>query len=405
MSAATDRIVRIAVLSDLHAFTSEAGKGPPSFYDVAMVSANPLLHPISALRELIRRENLTADMVLCAGDMSDKAGPSGVIQAWKDLHDISAQLKAPFVTSTCGNHDLDSRYQASNHDAKGVLMNLIPPFPVANDAKRNQFWAKNYLIEEGNNYRIVVLNSCAFHGSGKDPQKELEHGRISPNTIEWLKQDLQNQTPKSVNILLCHHHPKLHPEIDYEDYEVMVGGEQLLYLLGNAAFGSWIVIHGHKHHPKIEYAAGGGNAPLVFSAGSLAAHLYPELATRGIKNQFYLINVHLDQIANLGLAGTVLAWDWYSGTGWRPSDGTYSEHGIPRASGFGARPVTVSLAREVSNVVSGKVTAWQDLVNAIPALPYLLPRDIFELCRELRNNHSLRVVFDQGTPVQIGPCI
>lgn len=404
MSAATHKNVRIAVLSDLHAFTSEAGKSPPSFYDVAKIPANPLLHPISALKELIKTEHLTADMVLCGGDMSDKAGPSGVIQAWKDLHDVATLLKAQFVTGTCGNHDLDSRFQGSSHDAKGVLMNLNPPFPVADDSKRNQFWAKNYLIEEGQDYRVVVLNSCAFHGSGKDQQREIEHGRISPNTIEWLKQDLQSQSPKPVNILLCHHHPKLHPEIDYEDYEVMIGGEQLLHLLGNAAFGSWIVIHGHKHHPKIDYAAGGGNAPLVFSAGSLAAHLYPQLTTLGIRNQFYIIDIHLEQITKFGLAGTVLAWDWYGGTGWRASNGAHSEHGIPRSSGFGARPVTAPLANEVSIAVAGRVTSWSDLVNVIPALPYLLPRDVYELCRELRSTHNLRVIFDQGAPVQIGPC-
>ena len=66
----------------------------------------------------------------------------------------------------------------------------------------------------------------------------------------------------------------------------MVNGSLLLSLLER--FGFQLVVHGHKHHPKLSYAAGGGASPAVLASGSLAAIATPILATNA-RNLFHLV--------------------------------------------------------------------------------------------------------------------
>lgn len=402
MESSVTKRLRIAVMSDLHAFSESTAGSQPSFYPVSNYPVNPLSHPVSALKQFIHEESISADLLLCPGDIGDKCASQAITQAWSDLHAIGKLLGAKLTLATCGNHDIDSRYLNSNHDARGLLMALKPAFPLDDEALYLNYWAKNYAVIVQPDYRAVLLNSCAFHGAGKESSKELDHGRISINTLEWLRTSLKATEPRDVNILLCHHHPKVHPEIDYEDYEVMRGGASLLQLLGTGEFGKWLVIHGHKHHPKIDYASGGGSVPVVFSAGSFSAHLYPELTGRHITNQFYILEVHVEHMASMGLVGQLYAWDWNVGNGWRAALGTNTGLGIPRRSGFGANPDVTIVARTIATHFKGRVTGWSEVMQAIPELPYMLPSVIAVLNTLLERDHELRIVFENGVPIQLG---
>lgn len=397
-------VLRLAILSDLHAFDgSEPSTKAPSFYDVSASRPSPLFHPVSALHEFLRSTKLSADILLCGGDLGDKSGPIGIKQAWADIQDIGRRIQAKVVAGTCGNHDLDSRYVRTDHDCRGVLMSLTPRFPIDDEDAFLRYWAKNYAVITREHYRLVLLNSCGFHGGGRDTSAEISHGRVSLNTLDWLERDLKVLPPRKLNILLCHHHPKLHPEIDYEDYQVMAGGEPLLRLLGSGVYGAWLVVHGHKHHPKIDYASGGGSKPVVFSAGSFAAHLYPQLTSRGITNQFYLVEIHLDKLQTLGIVGIVNAWDWQQGVGWNPSLGSSAGYGIPNRCGFGASVDVNVLAQEIKSRVLSVPVAWRDVVRVIPTLLYVLPSDLRALDAVLNRDHSFRIVFENGIPRELGP--
>ncbi len=402
MGSSSTKRLRIAIMSDLHAFTADTSSNQPSFYPVSRYPVDPLSHPISALKKLIEEESIHADLLLCPGDMGDKCTPEAITQAWSDLQDIGRRLGADLTLATCGNHDIDSRYLHSDFDARGLLMTLQPAFPISEEDLFLHYWARNYALITRPDYRAVVLNSCAFHGAGKDSSKELDHGRISANTLEWLRSSLKGSASRDVNILLCHHHPKLHPEIDYKDYEVMQGGAHLLQLLGTGEFGKWLVIHGHKHHPKIDYASGGGSDTIVFSAGSFSAHLYPELTGRQITNQFYILEINTEQMSTMGLVGETYAWDWNVGSGWRPALGTNTGLGIPSRSGFGANPDVRLVANRIATFSKTKFTEWKDVMQAIPELPYMLPSVIVTLNKLLERDHKLHIVFENGVPIQLG---
>jgi len=394
---AEDDSLKIAVVSDLHAYEALGSESSvsPSHLKISLPYNEPGKHPISGLIQLIETERLRADILLCAGDMGDKAQPTGIQYAWKAIHDIGRKLEATLVTATSGNHDLDSRFLTTKDaDPKGVLLALDPPYPLPEEALNDKYWARNYVIVDQNEYRLIILNSCAQHGT---ESHEIEHGRISSLTLASMAKDLDQLEPKEINVLLCHHHPQQHMELNLGDYDAMKNGQLLLDMLATGRYGRWLVIHGHKHHPKVTYACGPATSPIIFSAGSLSAVLYPELQTKA-RNQFYLISMTRKHIKQFGLVGTILAWDWAFGEGWAPAANTNS--GLPASSAFGFRGDPRQTALRISTFVSHKMT-WEQICSHIPEAAYYLGQDLETLRVELEMM-GLRMIEEGGRPREIG---
>jgi hypothetical protein len=168
----------------------------------------------------------------------------------------------------------------------------------------------------------------------------------------------------------------------------MKGGLELIQLLGKN--GNWLIIHGHKHHPKISQANGSNSGPIIFSAGSLSARLYPELASFRASNQCYEIQFPLDKIMQMGLVGAFRAWDWNMGVGWKAAG---KDADIPRHGGFGARINPKYLATRIYSFVKVKLQ-WKQISLKFPEIPFLLPQDLDSLVREL-GERGMRISFDE----------
>lgn len=393
----------VAVVSDLHAYKDAEPDDAPSHYCLGDPGTDPGTSPLAGLRDLIKAENLTADLLLCPGDLADKADPVAIQHVWRELHDIKAHLKAPLLAATSGNHDVDSRYQYNDFDAKGVLQALNPPYPLPDDALNDRYWSRHFsLIVDRAPYRLLVLNSSAFHGEGRyeqTKQYEFQHGRISEHTLAAIKREL-DASPRdySVNILLCHHHPHPHSELRLSESDLMAGGRHLVELLGSGTYGRWIIVHGHKHHPKIENAAGGTSSPVILAAGSLCATLYRELQTAA-RNQFYILTFPFALYHDFGFVGRFKAWDWLSGSGWVAAT---ERSGLPSAGGFGWRGDISLIAKQISSIVSDRTVPWNEVRASIPIVDYILPQDLRSLCLILQRNHFLTVVPEYGIPFQVG---
>ncbi|MBW2740354.1 MAG: metallophosphoesterase, partial [Deltaproteobacteria bacterium] len=137
-----------AVISDLHAYDPaklEYKDNPPSYFTINESASTPN-HPISDLFELIDKIELEADFLLCAGDIGHQAHPNHIVSAWETIQKVGKKLKCRKIIATSGNHDIDSRYNHNNFDAKGLLLSLNPPFPLSADDENNKYWARNYTI-------------------------------------------------------------------------------------------------------------------------------------------------------------------------------------------------------------------------------------------------------------------
>lgn len=385
--------LRFAVASDLHVHTDE-GDNSPSHLRAGSDESNLMQHPIASLCNLIDQESLTANAILCPGDLGDKANTVGIQYAWAKLQQLKTHLKATDIFGTVGNHDVDSRGVHNDFDPRGYLQSLTPRFPVESDPSYDQYWSRHFTVIERDCYRMVLLNSSAFHGF-KD---EHEHGRISKHTLSALRESLRPLSLKTINILLCHHHPLQHSENDLGEDDVMKGGQELLDLIGNSHLGEWIVIHGHKHHPKLTYAAGASSVtPIVFAAGSLCANLFKGI--QGIaRNQFYIIEFRLSDITLHGLVGTFRAWDWIYGVGWQESAST---SGLPSHGGFGHRQRPHALASEINSALSEPTLGWNEMLNRVPVLRYVLPRDLTRTVLELNDKYKIAVLDQNGNPARL----
>ena len=197
-------------------------------------------------------------------------------------------------------------------------------------------------------------------------KNEYASGRISPPTLDHLRTRLGENDPPPVNILLCHHHPQKHMEIKLGEYDEIKSGQLLLELLGSGDFGNWIVVHGHKHHPKLCYSHGGSASPVIFSAGSLCHVLFPELTTV-TGRQFYLLQFPLDSFDEFGFVGTFQAWEWEFKRGWARAP---RKKDLPDHGGFGYRINLEVFAKQIADWIGPRVIGWDDFRGPVSA-PFL----------------------------------
>lgn len=241
--------------------------------------------------------------------------------------------------------------------------------------QRIHYFGSDYLIfDDHEDYRVVVFNSCARHT--QDP-KDYERGLIAESTLEWLEDELAAiHDPKShkVNLFLCHHHPVQHDEKKLGAYDFMLNGTQLLSMLGK--YGSWMVIHGHKHHATVRYDGSNAVKPIpIFSAGTLSAHK-ESLGGEGFNNQFYIVEIDTDSV-KYGLKGNIRAWTWAANR-WIKTQS--KKDGIKDGSGFGFRGSLSDIVPKIDSLISNAApVSWSRIVEEIPDLNYLTPSDLEQL--------------------------
>lgn len=389
-------ILKIAIASDLHAYQCAVGEPHESHLRVLGTSDAGCPDPFRHLGLLISSMDLKADILLSPGDLGNKASVEGIQYAWRGLHEVGLQLKAHLVTASSGNHDLDSRYQGSTVDPTETLQRLVPPYPLPDESDNNKYWARKFVVKQTEYYRLVILNSAAYHGG--EP-REIEYGRVSQFTIERLARELAEQQSPPVNIILCHHHPHQFPENYQSDdtVEVMKNGQLLLSSIGSGDYGNWIVIHGHKHCARLAYSQGSNSSPFVMAAGSFSAVLYPKLQTVA-RNQFYLLEIPLNN--PLGLVGTIKAWDWTT-AGWIPA--TRQGSGLPAESKFGCRDSAQNLARRINMALGAQSTEkWSAILQSVPEVEFLLPVDFDTLKNVLKQRYKIVVESENGIPRELG---
>jgi 3',5'-cyclic AMP phosphodiesterase CpdA len=386
--------ITLAIASDLHAHSNHTVS--PSHLNTSAPDDNANQHPITGLIALIEKERLTATALLSPGDLGHQADPQGIRYSWSALQRISLALGAEFYTATAGNHDVDSRYQGNDHAPEHILKGLTPSFPLGDDRFDDRYWARAYVIKDTDSFRLVLLNSSAYHGN---TPTEKNHGRIDRQTLDDLRKDLTMRGRREINILLCHHPPHQHSELGLGEDDVMKQGQLLLDLLGSGQHGRWLVIHGHKHHPKLSYAAGGGGSAIVFAAGSLCSTLFPDLQTVA-RNQFYLVEIDPKECTSR-LLGRVRAWDWASGIGWIRGG---ESSGLPAHCGFGLRADPSLVAEQIAKIVNASSVPipWAALTDEYADILYALPQDLNRIETELSEVHKIQIAKIGSLPHEIG---
>jgi len=388
----TAKKLNILVISDLHAHSAE-----PIASSASYCSTNPLyksadMNPLSGIPTLLAENSLRVDWVVSPGDLGDKAEPSAQSAAWTELKNIKIGVGATELIATAGNHDIDSRRSFPDFDPKSSLQTLDPAFPIATPAGppglaqySDIFWSRNFVIVPfvEHDCSLVILNSCAFHGYSSDansPPNEHLRGRISPQTASILKNEIHKLDTK-LNILLVHHHLRPHPFIN-DGASYMLGGEKLVDTLKSSSK-QWFVLHGHQHVPYLSYADGTPFAPIILSAGSVAAKTYPAIGGVHPRNQIHHVAIDLDLTDQSGaeVLGHITTWSWSPTVGWKAAK---QDAGLPYQSGFGYRPHMIGIRDQIASKVAAApqgVIKWERIIEQMPKLKFLLTSDISELAK------------------------
>lgn len=381
--------LRALVVSDIHAVPDSK----PTRRSWADMSDQH--NPISRLPDFLKKRGITADVILCPGDLGDRAHQAASTWAWDRVQELAASIGASHVIATAGNHDTDSRHLGGSLDPRNHLKSLSPEYPVRSTSA--DYWAYSMTMVANSGWRVVTLDSCFHHDAD---ESEHDHGRIESYAVERLEDQLTaTDAEAEVNVLLCHHHPMPHTELDPKDRSSMLGGDRLLDLLDRDRHGRWLVVHGHKHFPWLRYAPGSSISPVVFSAGSASVVLYDALHTQ-VRNQIHLIefDTALSSAVNLHLAGRFKSWMWSAGSGWGPAP---LGSGLPGHGGFGFRVDLKDLAQQIADEhrrLGRQALRAAELESMEPRLPYLAPIDLSALKDILDRDKGIALrLYSDGT--------
>ncbi|WP_417827587.1 metallophosphoesterase family protein [Thalassospira sp.] len=391
--------MKILVLSDVHAVsTQQKQDAGPSYVCFANTRRTPISDPLIGLATLLDEGAVSKpDMIICAGDLGNQADAVAISSVWTELHQLCKKHAIPHLIGTCGNHDLDTRHKHNKFDPNGFLRALEPAFPVAELAKTDlqhlQYWANNFSIIEEGKFRVLNINSCAYHGFGEGEEPEFIKGRVSDYTIDAIKRDLRDAISRDktkLNICIFHHHLKKIDSDVFDDVSVMKGAERLVNILSEAALGDWLVVHGHRHRSDLYYT-GGNSGPLVLSCASFSATRENDKDNPS-ENQFYLIELEENQAAGHSkIKGQIRAWNWITLNGWLSA--TKQPDSLPSLSGFGFRGSLFEFSDKLhAAVIKQKRLKWADAVNQFPDLLRLIPRDLEDLIGLLDRDYQDIVV-------------
>lgn len=347
--------------------------------------ANPLAGIVDLIQSM---PDLQADVLLCPGDLCDQADWASLPYAWRQLQDIAVALGAGSVIATVGNHDINSRNLHTRATVDDGLRTLVPEFPTRDAAGASQYWAQRLTVTRGPDWQVVSLNSSLMRHLVVN---EDDHGHVDDGTLDLIRKAVHG-VRFPVNVLLCHHHPQPFTRLDPTDRSHMAGGDRLVSLLNDLP-DSWMIVHGHKHEPHLDYLEGTGASPTRLAAASVGATLWPVLAAHA-RNQLHLIEFPLADCDRLHmtLGGRILSWTWQPATGWRRS--LPEGDGLPATAGFGYRQDGAAIAAELIHrarqnglpvVERQTLRAWDERID------FMLPGDQQALRQRLRQDHGCHV--------------
>ena len=390
--------LRILVLSDIHAHMREPGTDNTasiSFHGSG-ARANALFAAVPIAIE--KAVSGPVDAVVCAGDLTDQCDATALTAVWSKLCALADELKAPLI-ATAGNHDHDrSGGQPQEH-----LKALDPPFPMRTAQSRSDFFADDvaHMIVKGRLF--ITVNSASLTAVNKQDSPQNWCGQLTDTAKRAISRIIEDNREHAPGVLVVHHHPVQLPYVDLDERSLIANVQPMLDVLEES--GPWLIIHGHKHRPWVQYAPGGGDSAVLFSAGSFSAPLDGVLA-EVTRNQFYVLEIETAPTAgreSLSLAGRFWAWTHvpYGGDPWALVGGG---PGLPARGGFGARESPTAIARLIADHVrtTKESQPWTSLVAWREILAHVTPSDWRRISQEVAaTSEDVRIINDEDGHVSV----
>lgn len=365
--------MKICIISDLHCKYQHDIMAPSDSFLFSNMPRKPIFqHPVVAMLKAIEQdESIKSDILLCLGDLGDKANEQGIISAWSFIEEISQKLESKVKIGIPGNHDINSRSQ-DGKDVFTFIKNFHENYPTANSALNDKLWSKGYCIVIHENILILLLNTVHDHSDAE----KAKSSQIKVETLEEIRNDISEiKSTITKKICILHHHPIKHSNINnYRDSDSLEKGDDLIDILATLNFD--IIIHGHKHQPRIvEY-----NGVTIFGTGSFSS--FANLQGTGFNTMFHVVD-----LVDGKNFGKIYSWEFNIKDGWKKAYNT----NFPYQIGFGANIDESAVASLINDKVqeAGGPIFYKSILEIQPELEYLTPAKLIQIGEILKHKYKI----------------
>ena len=387
--------IKIAVISDLHCHpkkNDDKDNCTRLFTDLLRDEVN--CHPVESF-SLYYKNNKPFDCnefdyLFCPGDVTNHSDVQGFLTGWDYVREVSQILNAKEIYATLGNHDIDSRHNGSPYYLK-IPKGIKKGFPI-NEIEIGTFWEKGYTFIEKKDIQLLIINTTHFHTHVDKDSNPTVKGEITTGPIQEIENYLkENSNDEKIKIMMCHHHPIQHSDMKMGAYDFIENGEELIAVLAKYKFD--LVIHGHKHYPKLKKYNTDNGTITILSSGSFSASTQTSFI-----NKFNYIHILEIEKNNGKCKGIVKSPNYKYQVGWENSS-----DGFDFYSGFGAEKSNSAIVDEITNYTETKdpMPDWNKLCDNIEDLKFLLPIDLKEILSELEKNQIVAVRDNSNYPKQL----
>ena len=279
-------MTRIVVFSDIHfgkfSRTTEFSVPGEDIQDKSKGEFSLEQGLIEVLKEM------RPQYILLAGDLTSIASPQEFVFCEKKILSIADTIGIDKNNIICclGNHDIDwkiadlyNQHESGDNQtvecsrdryqriAAGSSRFCLESIKEAEAEKRGP--APYNGIYEAEDFIIVTLNSGWRCGKNQ----RYSHGEITKEQLDWFENTLREYDKDDrKKLVLLHHHPFNYPyPVIGEDISQITEGAEFIEIVEN--YNVDLVIHGHRHHPKVKTTMKSGRRPITyFCAGSLAVN-------------------------------------------------------------------------------------------------------------------------------------
>lgn len=343
------------------------------------------------------------DLLCVTGDISNSADPREFELADKAIGRIASALGVPSdkIYFVPGNHDVNWPVMGQEPASFWSQFRFAPMFdPKSTFAARHLKADTGSLVDSpyftawnSPDLLVVGVNSAAYDA----PTAKPHNGVIKEATVTALGLYLKSVSPSPSQLRICllHHHLEQYSENlpDSADLSIAVNAENLLMVLTANRFD--LLLHGHKHYPRMGTKQPDSAHPLVsICAGSFSAVLHP-LYYEGVPNLFHVISVNGREVNNDRVFGVVETWRHKLGK-WVNSTET---HNLYHREAFGANATPAEISRAMTAAIDdlmrdSNFCEWSALVSKAPLLQYVRTSTAFTTLETVCKDLALEVVGD-----------
>src|SRR5688572_12857582 len=180
--------MKLCIVSDLHCkYQLDVNKTTETLLYSNMPRRPAAQHPVVAMLNAVDEDqSIKSNVLLCLGDLGDKADEQGIMSGWGFVEEIRQKIEAPIKIGIPGNHDMNSR-KNNGKDAHQFIRSFHELFPTNTDTLNSKFWADGYCIQIHEKCLFLLLNTVHDHSDSE----KAKISNIPKHTLESIDRDLK----------------------------------------------------------------------------------------------------------------------------------------------------------------------------------------------------------------------